>query len=238
LAKQKHPSYGTARLSAALPADVAARVHEAAADPELLSLRPYIAVLEARLLEIFGQLEKGGATAQWKILSALSGEIVQAQTDIRQATSDLQSAGENEHVAAAAITRKQEATKAFFGAVEAQQNVIRKGVHLNQVWSDIEEMLHSIAGLKKGEFNRLVTMHAVMTSEEVLLMASKLLEAVTGEVMDPAVRARIATRFAELVSIGNPAGPGAGLQVLEAISSGPPNIEPAPANSTMSPQGD
>jgi hypothetical protein len=156
---------------------------------------------------------------------------VQAQADIRQATSDLQSAGENEHVAAAAITRKQEATKAFFGGVESMLNTIRKGNYLIAVWDDIEKMLHSVASLKRGEWSRLVQAHAVVTAEEMLLTVSKLLEAVLAETPDAAARARIATRFGELVSIGNPAGPAAGMRVLDAIAA-PPAGESSAASAT------
>jgi len=78
LAGLAHPNFKHGRFSKHLPAQTAARAEEARTNPRLLSLSDNIAVLEARLAELFAALERGESPSLWETLRTTWTRLHQA----------------------------------------------------------------------------------------------------------------------------------------------------------------
>lgn len=62
------PQFRTGRYSACLPVRMTATYRDAAKDPELLSLRSEIALVDARIAELLGRVDTGESGALWGAL--------------------------------------------------------------------------------------------------------------------------------------------------------------------------
>ena len=79
LSGQANPNYRSGRYSTSLPARLASRYEEARANPRLLSVQDDLAVCEARLAELFTQVESGETGQRWAQLQAAATAFREAQ---------------------------------------------------------------------------------------------------------------------------------------------------------------
>lgn len=168
----EQPRFKTGRYSKHLPARLAGRYLEALEDPELLSTRAEIALVEARLAELLGRLTTGESGAAWRAAA-------DALTLLEVAL-----AGDGKGVS---------------GALAHLRTIIAAGVGEAATWRELYAVLDQRTRLAESERRRLVEAHQVITVERALLLVSALSEVVRRHVTDRNVRNRIASDLQRLV---------------------------------------
>ena len=135
------PQTVTGKYSRVLPVQLAARYAEALANPDLLSLKHDLAVIEARLTEHFQRLETGESGQVWRALrDAL--QIFEAAL----ATGDRQ---------------------VMHGALDALRTLITRGTSDYAAWNDIHKTWASRCRLTETEHRTLLMAQSVVTVEQL-----------------------------------------------------------------------
>jgi len=166
------PRFRTGRYSKHLPSRLAARYGEALSDPELLSTRAEIAVVEARVAELLERLTTGESGAAWR--AAASALVL-----VEKVLADGGDPGP---------------------ALAELRTIIAAGVGEAATWRELYAVLDQRTRLAESERRRLVEAHQVITVERALLLVSALSEVVRRNVEDRAVRNRIASELQRLVA--------------------------------------
>lgn len=165
-----------------LPKDLGEKVIEASKDPDLLSLRNEIKLLDARLMQLIERVEEGGATTNW--------------TDINTAWKTLQ--------------RSQGDPDATAAAIQSIQDIIARGLHDSMIWVDIRAVISDRGKLVRVEARRLVDMRQTITSERALALVLAMADIVMGElteyredgkVVDDVLQKKIAYQIRLLVNV-------------------------------------
>lgn len=169
------PSFKDGRHSKYLPARLLERYNEAAADPELLNLSAEIALIDARLGEVLGRVDKGESGAAWKAaltsLAALKAGIAEGST--RQT--------------AAALT--------------TLEGIIADGLDDYNVWTEIETLLEQRRKLVESEQKRLTAAQQMITSGQAMTLVVALIETVKRHVTDRDTLGAISADIAKLTAI-------------------------------------
>lgn len=174
---ENHPAYRTGAYARqrALPERLAERFQDAVADPDLLSARSDVALLELRIVEIVGRLQSGESGQLWKRLADQWAELQFASQ-----TKD---------------------TEGFQSALDGLGRIIRAGAHEEQVWAELADAIENKARTAERESRRLVQLRQVLTIESAMALVTGLTDAVRMEVGDPAIRQRIGERLEKLLRI-------------------------------------
>jgi hypothetical protein len=144
-----HPNFKHGRYAKDLPTSLAARAAEAAANPRLLSLSDDIAVTEARLAALFGEVEQG---VSWdEVVAAL------AAFDAAQAAGDW---GRMD---------------AQFAAL---RDLVARGVAGRAVWQEIRQLWGTRGKLVQIEVKTLQGLQQLVTVQQQLLLLGALTNAV------------------------------------------------------------
>ena len=168
------PQFKHGRYSRYLPARLADRYLEAESDPELLSLRSELALVQARLAELLGKVDTGEAGALW--LAA------------RKAFADLKIAN------AAGDTKK--ASEAF----RDLDYYLEKGAADHLIWMEIGTQLEGLRRLSESESKRLVAMQQMITAEQAMILLSAVVDVVRQNVSDRGVLAAISAGIGRLMA--------------------------------------
>jgi hypothetical protein len=159
------PSFKTGMYSKYLPLEVAQRYEAATQDPELLSARHSIALLEARLVSVLKRLQGAETGTAWGDLQAAFNEL---GAGIRSGDVDL--------------------------TMEAYRNMgaaIRRGADEGEVWREVREILKEKLDAQGREWRRLVDMKQLITAERAQSLVQAIMHSVLRNVADPAARANI-----------------------------------------------
>lgn len=143
-------------------------------NPDLLSLRENVALVDARIVQLLQALDQqGDLGAIWLELQQLFETLMRA-------------------------TQKQDlgGGKAAF---EALGDVIEHGADQFRAWSQISEMMEQRRKLVETERRRLVDMQQMITSEQAMVLVSALVTIIREEVTDRDVLIRLQSRIAGLV---------------------------------------
>lgn len=179
------PNFKHGRYSKYLPERLQERYLLALDDEELLAQRDEIAVLESRLTELMGGLDRGESGRMWDRLS-----------DVRE---DMEAA------------RIRNDTAALARALTELSVLISQGASERERWSEVYEVLDRRRVLVESERRRLVDMQQMITAQQAILLMrsveSAMVEAVRQHVPDVkqqrAVMAEAGAALVALLSIGD-----------------------------------
>lgn len=163
------PSFRTGRYSKHLPERLTARYHEAASDPDLLALREDIALIDARLADLLGRVDRGEPGALWQAVS-------DAWDTFRRKRGG---------------TQEQDAFMALAQAIE-------DGMTDFEAWAEIHTILEQRRKLVESERKRLVEMRQMVTVEQAMTFVAAIQESVRRHVTDRETLALIASDMAAL----------------------------------------
>lgn len=178
------------RYSKFLPARLRERYEEAADDPQILSNREDVALLQARITELTQRLYTGEADRVW--------------VDLRRHMRDFDRLT-REAEAHAPDTERGSALRAQANEALAEaRRLVNVGATEAETWRELTKALNEKTRLARTEWKRLVDLRQLITVEQALAFASQLLNAVVRHVDDPGVRARINRDFQAALEAGGP----------------------------------
>lgn len=163
------------RYSKLLPRDLATRYRRAVKDADLLVMSDEIALLDARLGELLGAVQSGGGGASWQMARDHFGAFVVAMRG-----------GDTARVAL---------------AVEDLRRVLDGGVHAEENWQLVYEVIEQRRRLVETEQRRRLAAGTMLKAEEAQVLIAALLEAVRDNVSDRDTRAAIGREFARLTGV-------------------------------------
>ena len=144
------PQYRDGSRSQALPLRLQAQYQAAMQDPDLLSLRQDLGVLELRVTELLGRLDTGESSATWQQVQELGAKIDGALED------------GNPKAAAQYLAQLQEVTGAAVAGSEA--------------WQELRAVLRDRATLATLEQKRLLEVQGTVPVEAFLAMLGHLMQ--------------------------------------------------------------
>lgn len=159
------PTFKTGRYSKVLPARLASRYHEALNNPDLLALRDDIAVIDARLGELIGQLDAAGGA---DVLKAMAEEVTCLEAALQ---------AEDRHSATEGV----EALRTLLNRAEAE----------GERWEQIAVWMERKRKLSETERRLLVDMQQVITAERAMVLMAALVDIVRRHVDDRGILAAI-----------------------------------------------
>ena len=173
--------YKHGRYSTVLPVRLAARYHEALADPELLSVRHDIAACESQLADLFARLDRGESGAVWATLRTTLATFEQAL------------ARGNRPVMHASLGHL--------------RRLITEGTDEYAAWADIRDMWQSRCKLTETEQRTLVVQQQMVTVHELNNLLAVVTHAiqthVTAHADGPTARAILGAVTAELDALSS-----------------------------------
>ena len=144
------PQYRDGSRSQALPLRLQAQYQAAIQDPDLLSLRQDLGVLELRVTELLGRLDTGESSATWQQVQDLGTKVASALED------------GNPTAAAQYLAQLQEVTGAAVAGSEA--------------WQELRAVLRDRATLATLEQKRLLEVQGTVPVEAFLAMLGHLMQ--------------------------------------------------------------
>ena len=170
-----NPAFKHGRRSKFLPPEIRAHYEAALADTELLALRDELALLDARLNQVLGQLETGDATA-WR------AELVQQMAALEET---LRTANYTE----------------LPHAVRALRAVVKAGAEAGTIWAEARTLIQERRKVAETERRRQEAMQQTMTAREAMVLARALADAVQRHVPDRRVLAAINADLSAVLAV-------------------------------------
>jgi len=146
-------TYQHGRYSKSLPTQLAARAEEARRNPRLLSLDDDIAVAEARLAQLFEQVETGEAGRPWR---ALQGEME-----------------------AFGVASRLGDAAALEGHFQAMRTLVEQEVARGAAWEEIGRVWERRCKLVQTQVKTLTSLQQMVTSQQMMLFLGAIMSAVT-----------------------------------------------------------
>lgn len=182
------PHFKTGKYSTLLPTRLQDRYHQAANDPELLSCRQELAVLDARLADVMKRVDAGGAGEVW----------LRAKTSFKAFRKALE-AGDPDEI-----------KKTLIALNEAMSDGYGDWV----AWRELVNLIKDREKIAASERKRILEAKQYVTMDQHAVLISAVHAAVAQEVDDPAVLKAIGVNLArlmnrpvpELAVPGNPEG--------------------------------
>jgi hypothetical protein len=168
------PAFRHGRYSRALPGGLAERYLESLADPELLSLRSEIALVDSRVTELLGRVGSGESGPAWRKLSDTWGAMVRARA-----------AGE--------------VGLARYHLLQLE-GLITDGRADHAAWAEVYAALEQRRRLTESEWRRLVALRQVLTVEQAAVLVAAVADSVRRHVRDVEALRGVSEDLARLVS--------------------------------------
>lgn len=169
-----HPRWKGGAYSKHMPKGVAARYKEAVTDPDLLSARDEIALVQLRIQDLMGKLKDGGTSDMW---GDLRQEFVNVEAAIRQGDP-------------AAMNK----------ALTTLGEIIEAGAEAEHVWEEMYEAIEAKTKVSEREWRRLRDLRQFMTVQQSMDLVSYLVECVTRHVTDRDTLAKITVDMDKVLS--------------------------------------
>ncbi len=169
--------HGRSSLHCKLPKGLSESYAKAQSDPELLSLRSGVALVETRLAQLAEALGTRSPRELWD-------SMVEAVGRMR----------------AAREARDGQGVLAAMSDIEA---AITAGGQQADAWDDVFDCLRMKKEMASAEWRRLVDLRQIITEERAFLLVTAITEAVMRNVPDPVVRNKIAVEIGRLVESGD-----------------------------------
>lgn len=169
------PQFKTGRYSKALPTRLLDRYHEGLNDRDLLALTDEIAVVNARLGELVGQLDSGGQEEKW--------EAITTGLDFCEAA-----------IQAKDMSR-------LLGHLAAMREVVRQGQADGLLWEEIGNWMERARKLRETEQRRLSAMQQMITADQAMTLMAVIVETVREHVTDPDALRAISNAVRRLANV-------------------------------------
>jgi hypothetical protein len=166
------PHFRTGRYSRFLPARLVARYREGELDPELLSLRQEIALVDACLTDLLARVDTGESGRLWDGLTKAFHTYRQARANRQLDT--------------------------MRTALEEIESWLARGTVDHLAWAEISEKLEQRRKLCESEAKRLIAMKAVLNQQEALLLMGAITDIITRNVPDKRVLAQIVVELQQI----------------------------------------
>lgn len=170
-------SWKHGRYSRYLPSDILEKYNEALEDPELLSLRQDIAITQARLGDLFEQLNEGGGMEDWSRVRSEWNNFIDIQRE-------LQIAGQDQ----AAIDR---ATQRMRETVTSLSRIIGGGHRNISLWHEIRDTTEALRRLIDSEAKRIAVLEHMIPAERMMAFTYRLLAILKNRIQDAELLSQI-----------------------------------------------
>ena len=169
--------YRVGRYSTYLPERLRERYEQAESDQELLSLKSEIALTDARLIDLLARVDTGESGQLWANLKKAHEEFKRYRMagDVPKMTTAL-------------------------ARVEA---LLDSAVQDHTAWSEIGTLIEQRRKLTESEAKRLITLQQMLTTEEAMAIAHRLIDIMTRHVTDRQVLSAIVVEMRALTERPN-----------------------------------
>lgn len=164
----------TGRYSKHLPTRLAARYHEAEADPDLLNLRGEISLTDTRLADVLARVDTGESGRLWRTLRETHTALIRARVDRDDAAVQVH--------------------------MRALGDLIGKGFADTVAWSEIAGLIDQRRRLVESERKRLIDMQQMLTVERAMALLGAVVEVVRRHVTDPKALRAVAEDLTRLIA--------------------------------------
>lgn len=134
-------------------------------DPELLSLRSSVALIETRIVELVKELQTDATQNTW--------------ANLKESVRDLQTC------------RKYKDSKGYLKALQRVEDLVEQGAGIQERWNALFQAIDRKKEVSQAEWKRLLSLRAVMTADRALELVTLITDAVLRQVRDPQVRGNI-----------------------------------------------
>jgi len=172
--------FRTGRHSKFIPARLAAKYRDATKDPELLSLRSELALLDARTAELLGRVDTGESEALWDTLQKEWAAFRRSR-------------------ALGDVPKMHQAIAALDLLMDRQHTD-------HAAWREIGEGIEQRRKLVESEQKRLIALQQVITAESALTLMGTLVDIVTTHVRDQPTLAQIVADLQAMLEHDGPSG--------------------------------
>lgn len=173
------PTFATGRWSRHVPTRLAARVAESEADPNLISLRSEIALLDGRIAELLEQVDNSEAGELWKRCKEAMRELDKAKDDGSR-----------------------------YEAISNLRFLIGEGYKDYMSWMEIRHSIEDRRRLADSERQRLKDLQAMIDAKSVTILIGQIGLIIRDHVTDKNTLRKIAAAIASLTppdaGTGNP----------------------------------
>jgi hypothetical protein len=152
------PNYRSGRYSTYVPTGLRARYEQAHTDPDLLSLRSELALVDARLGDLLSRVTTGESGQLWMDLRKAHRAFTRARL------------AQDVHQMSVALAK--------------QELIIESATQDHAAWAEIAELIEQRRKLAESESKRLVALQYVLTHEQALLFMHRLVDIITQHVPD------------------------------------------------------
>lgn len=170
------PHFKTGRHSKYLPANLRGSYEAALSDPELLSLREEVALVDARLADLLQKVDTGESRDAWKQAKKLLTKYTKALTS--------------------GYVDEDELTD----YLRALHDTITNAVETHQSWNQIYSVLEQRRKLVESENKRLAEMQQFITAEKAMVLIANLTDIIKRHVTDRATLSAISNDLVRLTS--------------------------------------
>ena len=155
------PSFTHGRYSKYIPARLQGRYEEALADPDLISLRDEIALVDTRISELVSGMDTADSRELWEAVGVAYMSLTAARKVKKWDRVDV--------------------------GLKTLGNLVQRGANIWQAWQEIEGVVDQRRKLVEGERRRLVDLQQYVTAERVLLLFTVVANVITRRIDDPAL---------------------------------------------------
>lgn len=173
-----NPAFKTGRYSKHIPPRMRQRYTEALDDPDLISLRGDLALVEARLVDVLARVDTGESGDRWRLLKAAWDQFARARSG-----GDLDEMG------------------ATLAEVE---KAITKGVQDYAAWTEVRSLLDQRTRLAEAERKRLEAAHQTVTVSQMMTFLGVLQDSISRHVADRKAVAAIGADIMRLIDAQPP----------------------------------
>jgi hypothetical protein len=171
------PHFRSGRYSAYLPERLRERYEQAEGDAELLSLKSEVALTDARLIDLLARVDTGESGQLWANLKKAHEEFKVYR-----------------------LARDVPKMNVALAKIEA---LLDSAVQDHTAWGEIGTLIEQRRKLTESEAKRLITLQQMLTTEEAMALAYRLVDIVTRHVTDKHVLRDIVVDLTALVEQPN-----------------------------------
>jgi hypothetical protein len=160
------PSFKHGKYSKYLPSNLASNYETALSNPDLISVRDDIALVEARLLEVLTTLGAGGAEGRvWDTLTQQYDDLVMAIS-------------ENDR-------------QAVVKAMQGMDRMLKDAVRLSSIWKEAQDLLRLKKDLSESERKISISLQTSLSAEQAMTLIQMVAHVIKSNVTDRKVVQKI-----------------------------------------------
>jgi len=156
-----------------MPQHLYERFEEARQDPDLLSVRNDLALMEARLTQLMERIDEGASEQCWRDLKERFGDLKRARR-----------------------IHDKDAEEMALAKIE---DTIERGERDTDTWEDVRKTIELKVKLSQAELKRLMAMNQILTVENAMTLLGRVVDAVKRHVQDEQALAAIGAEFSRMV---------------------------------------